>query len=109
MNIIHNSIRKTSAVIVLTLLITACNKTPKADFSTDKNEYSAGETVELTNKSEKAKSYFWTMPDGQTSDAANIKYTLNTNTAPGMYKFKLKAISRKGDKSNEAIKYITVK
>ena len=91
------------------LILSSCNKQPSADFTTDKTEYTAGETVKLSNTSLDAKTYKWTFPDGQTSALENIDYTLSSNTPAGVYSIKLEAISKKGNKKSEASKSITVR
>jgi hypothetical protein len=110
-NIRINKITKTSSWILLLaqVIFSSCNKQPAADFKTDKTEYIAGDVVKLTNSSIDAKSYKWTMPDGQTSASANLDYTLASNLSDGTLTFKLEAISKKGNKTSEATKLVTVK
>ncbi|MCC6371268.1 MAG: hypothetical protein IT236_09715 [Bacteroidia bacterium] len=95
--------------LACSLLFSACNKQPAADFSLDKSEYSAGDIVKCDNKSIDAKTYKWTFPDGQTSASQNVDYTLDANTSPGTYAIKLQAISKKGSKTSDATKLFTVK
>jgi len=89
-------------------IITACQRQPSADFTTDKNSYTAGETVKLTNTSVDASKYKWTMPDGQTSSSENVDYTISENTPDGTLTFTLEAISKNGNKSDEAVKTVSV-
>ena len=97
------------SIIALTMVIVSCNKQPVSEFETDKTTYTAGETVKLTNKSVDARSYKWTMPDGQTSSSPSVDYTLSQNAPDGTLTFKLEAISKKGNKKSESSKSVTVK
>ncbi len=90
------------------LLISSCNKLPVADFTTNQGEYSAGDKVQLTNKSENAKSYIWTLPDGTTRKEENVTFTTNSSMI-GNRLIKLEAFSKNGTKSNYAVKAITIK
>lgn len=89
--------------------IISCNKQPVSEFDTDKTIYNAGEVVKLTNKSVDARSYKWTMPDGQTSSSSSVDYTLSQNEPDGSLTFKLEAISKKGNKRSESSKIVAVK
>ena len=100
--------KQISFLFLIVIAAVACNKTPSAAFSMNKSEYKAGETVELKNESKNAKTYEWTLPDGQTSKSENVNYVLSNSTGPGTYKIKLKAISKKGDKSGEVTKEYNV-
>ncbi|MBU0613718.1 hypothetical protein KJ766_00315 [Patescibacteria group bacterium] len=101
--------KKTIALLIAVAVVaTSCQKQPVASFSTDKDSYTAGETVKLTNNSIDAKSYLWTFPDGQTSVSKSVDYTLNANDAGGTKVFKLEAFSKNGKKTDEATKSITV-
>jgi hypothetical protein len=94
---------------ILALSMVSCQKQPVADFSTDKSEYNAGDTVFFTNKSLNAKSVIWTMPDGQTSTNPNLKfYTIYSGLNDGTLNFKLEAYSKNNKKTNEAIKTVKV-
>lgn len=103
---------QSSILTIITLAaitLSACQKQPSAEFTTDKAEYTAGETVKLTNTSVDGKTYKWTLPDGQTSNAANVDYTLNENQSDATLSFKLEALSKNGKKTDEASKSVTVK
>ncbi|MCE3227983.1 MAG: hypothetical protein K0S32_2534 [Bacteroidetes bacterium] len=105
---------KTTALLSLcafssALIFVNCNKQPVADFTMDKEEYTSGETVKCTNKSQDGKTYKWTFPDGQTSTAKNVDYTLPASTPAGSYPVKLEAFSNKQKKISEISKSFTVK
>jgi PKD repeat protein len=95
-------------LLILIFFITGCNKLPVAEFSTNQQEYSAGDKVTLTNKSEHGKSYIWTLPDGTTRKEENVTFTTNSSMI-GYPLIKLEAFSKNGTKSNYAVKGITVK
>lgn len=90
-------------------LFTNCTKQPKANFTTDKDEYLTNEIVKLTNSSVDAITYKWVLPDGQTSSSTDIDYKLNTNLNDTILTFKLDAFSKKGKKTSTVIKSILVK
>jgi len=91
------------------ICLISCNKQPTSEFETDKTSYTAGDVVKLTNRSIDARSYKWTMPDGQTSSSQNVDYTISQNEPDGTLTFKLEAISKKGNKKSESSKSVTVK
>lgn len=109
-NMIMKKSHKKAAIALLSfsILTTSCRKEPSADFTLDKSEYNAGETVKCTNSSSDATTYKWTFPDGQTSTSQNVDYTLNSNTPAGNYTIKLEAKNNKG-KTSEAQKSFSVK
>jgi hypothetical protein len=92
-----------------TIILSSCQKQPSADFTTDKSQYQGGDVVMLTSTSVDAKSYKWTLPDGQTSSKSNLNYTLASNQGDATLTFKLEAISKNGKKTDDATKIITVK
>lgn len=95
--------------ITATIMVAVgCNKQPTADFTTDKTTYYAGETIHLTSSSTHASSYKWTMPDGQTSAAQNLDYSLSEYEPSGILTLKLQALSKKGNKTSDATKNISV-
>ncbi len=96
-------------LIVLLGVFVSCQKQPTALFSTDKTEYSPGEQIILTNTSIDAKSYIWTISDGQSSVEKNLIYNLNSNQSEGILTFTLKALSRTGKKVSYATKNVTIK
>lgn len=97
-----------AAMLFAGMFLASCSKTPTADFTLDKSEYTAGETVKCTNKSQSATAYKWMFPDGQTSANTNVNYILNENTPAGTYTIKLEAKNNKG-KTDEGQKSFSVK
>jgi len=102
--------------IALALLNTHCKKEttiatealPSADFTFDKTEYGAYETIKLTNTSTNASNFRWTLPDGTTSKTKDLIYTLG-DTEDGTLIFKLDAISEKGTLSDYSTKRVNIK
>lgn len=82
---------------------------PTANFITDKTEYIAGETINLTNLSTNAYTYIWTLPDSRTVTSEDINYTIPVNTGNAKLNFKLEAFSKTGSKSNSTVQQISVK
>ena len=87
-------------------LFAACQRQPTANFTTDKTEYQAGDTVHLKNSSEYGKHFIWTMPDGSTQTTTDATYIIPDTTLYSNFTFKLQALSSKEKKSNE--KSVTV-
>lgn len=96
------------ASAAIATVLTSCQPQPSADFSTDKSQYVAGETVHLTNESVDATKYKWTFPDGQTATSENMDYTINENQQDANLTFKLEAISNNGKKTDDATKTVSV-
>jgi hypothetical protein len=103
------------ALILTIALLSTCKKKkeeekqPTASFSTDKTEYLAGETIILTNTSTDAKTYRWTMPDGQTVKSKDASYTTDPAGGDESLQFKLEAISESGNKSDYEVKNVNLK
>jgi PKD repeat protein len=93
---------------MLAFISLSCDKSPITDFSINKSEFQAGEVIKLTNTSQNGGSYKWTLPDGQNSSSFNVNYTIHSNTSPGVYTITLQSFSKKGDKSTNLSKNITV-
>ncbi len=73
---------KNASLIIFTFLLlflSACEKKADADFSTDKTEYVAGETVKLTNTSKSGSSFVWIMPNGEDETTKNAEYQIPFN------------------------------
>lgn len=97
-----------AATLTAALILTGCAKQPEASFSTDKQEYDAGETVKITNSSLDATRYNWTWDGGTSTDQApSIKLT--EKTEPGNITIKMTAYSKNDKKTSEATKTIKVK
>ncbi len=98
------------------LLLASCKKEssayitteamPNADFSFSKNEYSAYETIVVSNKSTDGYFYRWTLPDGTTSKNYDVTWTLG-DTDDGSVQFKLEAISKSGQLLDYMVKRVT--
>jgi PKD repeat protein len=96
-------------VKVVEMPAAAEDKLPNADFTTDKAEYSSGETIQLTSTSTDAGSYRWTLPDGHTEKSANISYAIPPSPVDQLLPVKLEAISKNGTKSDYIVKNIKAK
>jgi hypothetical protein len=79
---------------------------PNADFSFSKSEYSAYETIVVSNKSTDGYFYRWTLPDGTTSKNYDVTWTLG-DTDDGSVQFKLEAISKSGQLLDYMVKRVT--
>jgi hypothetical protein len=75
----------------LTLLLTACDKEPYADFTTSKVLVETGELVYFTNRSFDAHSYEWDFGDGYYSNNFNASHSY---TVPGRYVVSLTAFGK---------------
>lgn len=99
-----NRMRTKSIALSLILLagifaLTGCRKEPvTARFTTDKDTYSAGETVHCTNTSINARTLKWTAPDGTTYTSGNLDYTLDSATLSSTKTFTLE-VTGNGDNS----------
>ena len=87
-------------------LLASCQKQPTANYTTDKTEYQAGDTVHLRNTSKHGKHFIWTMPDGSTQTNNDATYIIPDTTLYINFIFKLEALSKREKKSDE--KSITV-
>jgi len=91
-----------------TFLFVACRKEPvTARFTTDKDTYTAGETVHCTNLSTNADSWKWTAPDGTTYTTGDLDYTLDSTLLNTTKTFKLE-VTGHGDNSTYS-KSVSVK
>ena len=86
----------------------SCQKYPSASFTTDKQEYSTGETISLTNLSLDGDSYEWTFPNGETSTEKTINYVIPSNLPSGLYPIQLKVYSKNKNKVDEQISYVSI-
>lgn len=92
---IKNIIPLFTLVVILTV---ACQKQPSAEFTTDKTEYIAGETIQLNNTSKDGSSYQWAMPNGTIVNTTNTTYPIDRNFGFGALTFNLNAESKNGKK-----------
>lgn len=89
-----------SATVLLIALVTfGCSKQPTANFTTDKTEYTQGETVICTNLSTDGESFTWTLPSGQISNSKDLNFSTSTSMSPGTYNMTLQAFSKNEKKS----------
>jgi len=94
-------------IFAATILI-SCQKEPQANFTTDKQTYTGGETVYLSNTSLDGDHYVWIVSDGQMSTSKNMVYTTNQYSYGESVSFELIAYSKNGKKTDEITKSITV-
>jgi PKD repeat protein len=89
------------------IIITACNKQPIANFTTDKTEYEAGETINFKNTSQNGSTYIWTFPTGQ-STSENPAYQISPTRGQGEIIINLQATSKNGKKSDQSERTLKV-
>ena len=98
---------KNNILLLLTLLLLAsCQKQPTANFNTDKTLYYAGETVHLTDASNNAHHWLWTLPDGSTSNNQNVDFVIDSNNLGGSFNITLQVSSNNGKKTSSIAKAI---
>lgn len=90
------------------ITIVGCQKEPTANFTTDKETYTAGETIHFTDASSDGHSWKWTMPDGSVYTTQNLDYTISTLDAGGSETFTLEVASKNGKKTSTVSKSITI-
>jgi hypothetical protein len=86
----------------------AAEKLPSADFTFDKAQYNAGETINLTNTSSDATSFRWTLPNGTTSKSKDLSYPTSIYMGDALLQFKLEAFSKSGFKSDYTVQQIYI-
>ena len=94
--------------ILLFAVITACQRQPTANFTTDKTEYTAGDVVHLKDASVHAYNWKWTTPDGKTYTTQNLDFPLDSDDLGGEKLFKLEVFSKRGKKTATETKTIKV-
>jgi PKD repeat protein len=93
-------------IAIVTFTITGCQKVPTASFTSDKENYVNGETMKLTNTSQDAYSYKWTVTGSSTQiTTKDAEVSLN---GAGQYTVTLTTYSRNGKKSDDISKTFTV-
>jgi PKD repeat protein len=88
------------------LLLCGCQKEPKAAFSTDKEVYRKGETMQMINSSENAFTYKWTLSNS-ISEFDSKEPQIPAKDA-GLCEITLTAFSRNGGRTNKATKTVTI-
>jgi uncharacterized protein (TIGR02145 family) len=108
---VHNLRRQNVILTLATFAIafSSCQRQISASFLSDKTEYDAGDIVKLTNKSTNAKTYKWTLPDGQIATSEHVDFPIALSQQDGSLTFKLEAFSKNERKTEEAIKSFIVK
>lgn len=101
------SVFKILVQVVVIILLTACAKQPKADFTMEKTHYTEGDFVVCINNSTDAKSSKWTFPDGTTSMQRNASWPIMPGTAAGEKAIKLEVFYGR-NKSDEITKTFTL-
>lgn len=94
---------------ILILIFFGCNKPPVANFKInleDSEEVDIGDTVKITNTSQKASSYLWELPDGEILTSKDIIYI---PASSGTKKIKLTAISKNGKQEDTITNSLKVK
>lgn len=89
-------------------LTSSCQKEPTADFVFDKEEYTAGDTIKLTQTCQDAKHWQWTDPEGKKTDGPFLNYPTDRFDHGGTKVFKLEALSKNEKKSATVVKNVKV-
>lgn len=89
------------------IFLSSCNKQPVAGFTTDKDTYTAGETIHCQNSSVDAESFLWTFSGG-TSKAENLDLEIPVDYGAGEITIKLDVESKNGKKSDSESKTVKV-
>jgi hypothetical protein len=87
------------------LLFTAC-QAPQASFTTDREVYKKGESIQVTNTSENAFSYHWKLSNSRTE--YNSKEPEIIAPEPGECIITLTAYSRNGGRSNNTSRTVNI-
>ena len=95
------------SVFICFIVLQSCNRTPTASFTSDKEEYSAGETIQLTNTSTNGFSYKWEAP-GLTTPLTGKNASIIARKQ-GTYQITLTVFSKNGKKSSSTSRTIVVK
>jgi PKD repeat protein len=92
-------------ILILPLFIISCEKSPRAQFSTDINDPGVGQTITFHNESENAESFDWDFGDGFVSNETNPVHTYNST---GTFQVMLTAISKRGDEDKASMNITVV-
>ena len=106
---INNKILKLLCLLLMQTLFINCTKKAITDFSIDKSEYSAGETIVIETKVKNVRTYRWTLRSstGFITKYSDVKPGIKLNpTAPdGEYSLTLDGSSQKGAVSSTTQKF----
>lgn len=92
-------------IVSVAVLFSGCKKSD-ADFKTDKDVYSVGDTIDLTCTSKNVKSAYWELPDGSTVKGKTASYIIPKRSEKTI-SFTLYVASRMG-KVSEFTKEVTI-
>lgn len=107
----------TLALLSMSVLIASCSKQPVANFTTDKDTYTAGESIVCSNTSEDAVVYDWeylSASSGQTiteqiiGDHDSIKIETTNAYGDGEFEIKLTVTNEKRDNTDEVTKTVNI-
>ncbi|MBA3986732.1 MAG: hypothetical protein H0X63_09225 [Flavobacteriales bacterium] len=98
----------TLAGIIGVFTFSSCTKQPTANFTTDKDTYTAGETIKCTNTSTNGTTYLWTF-DSKTYTEKDPSIVIPASANDQTVSLKLIATSKNGKKTDETSKSITIK
>jgi hypothetical protein len=87
-------------ILALQIILSSCEKTPVASFSTDTNEPEVGQSVIFSNRSHDAENFEWDFGDGYISIDKNPLHIFN---ATGSYEVILTAISKSGNEDKASL------
>ncbi len=90
------------------IVLLGCDKEPGANFTTDKDTYTAGETIHCKDASANAHSWKWTTPDGKTFTTQNIDFPLDSDDLGGTKTFTLEVFDKDGDETSTISKSVKV-
>lgn len=99
--------KNTILLLAAMAIFSACTKQPTANFTTDKQNYTGGETITLTNQSTDADHYLWNISDGQTASSINLTYNTSLTTS-GELSFTLSAYSANDKKVDFMTKTVNI-
>jgi hypothetical protein len=98
-------------LLLIALAITACQKKLEVDFSTDKEEYNAGEVIHCTNNSKNTNSYLWGITDGGYYESKDFNFTTDSNanmSHVGIETITLQVFNSDGNKSETVSKSVKI-
>jgi len=107
--ITKNTIFKILGLLILQVLFISCKKKAITDFSIDKSEYSAGESITIENKTKNVRTYRWTLRSstGTVTKYSDVKPVIKLSpVAPdGEYSLTLTGATQKGAVSSTTRKF----